>query len=438
MNKYINPKRDLWQEITSRPAMNITELFDTVRPIIDNIRQGGDKELLRYEEMFDKVQLNDLKVCKKEIEEAVGMLKSTPSGTALTNAINTAKANIQAFHEAQRFKEIEVTTMPGVCCWQRSVAIERVGLYIPGGTAPLFSTVLMLAIPAMIAGCKEIILCTPPQRDGNVNAAILYAAQLCGVTSIYKVGGAQAIAAMAAGTESIPRVDKIFGPGNRYVMAAKQWVSLQGVAIDMPAGPSEVEVIADDTCNAQFVAADLLSQAEHGPDSQVVLVCTSESVALDIMDELTLQLERLPRKDVAEKALTGSRLVIFDSAQQVNDIIDFTNAYAPEHLIIATENCNAIADSIISAGSIFLGNYACESAGDYASGTNHTLPTMGYARAYSGLSLDSFCRKMTLQELTRDGVTAIGKSVVTMAEAEGLEAHANAMRVRLNAIKNGE
>lgn len=434
MNKYYNPERTTWTSITQRPSIDITELFEIVRPIVNAVSNDGDKALLDYEEKFDKVRLQSLEVTEEELQNATRAVQDD----ALQDAIRIAKENITRFHEAQRFLSIEVETRPGVRCWQKSVAIERVGLYVPGGSAPLFSTVLMLAIPAMIAGCKEVILCSPPDSKGEINPVILYTAQLCGVKRIFKLGGAQAIAAMARGTESIPRVDKIFGPGNRFVMAAKQLVSLQGVAIDMPAGPSEVEVIADDTCIPSFVAADLLSQAEHGPDSQVVLVCTNSDIAEAVESEIARQLQALPRKEVAEKSLEGSRIIIFDGTESTKQIIDFTNAYGPEHLIIATANAHDIANNISAAGSIFLGNYACESAGDYASGTNHTLPTMGYARAYSGLSLDSFCRKMTLQELTREGIASLGESVVTMAEAEGLEAHANAMRVRMNAIKNGE
>lgn len=430
MNKYYNPERTTWTSITQRPSIDITELFEIVRPIINAVSNDGDKALLDYEEKFDKVRLQSLEVTEEELQNATRAVQDD----ALLDAIRIAKDNITRFHEAQRFQSLEVETRPGVRCWQKSVAIERVGLYVPGGSAPLFSTVLMLAIPAMIAGCKEVILCSPPDSKGEINPVILYTAQLCGVKRIFKLGGAQAIAAMARGTESIPRVDKIFGPGNRFVMAAKQLVSLQGVAIDMPAGPSEVEVIADNTCNAQFVAADLLSQAEHGPDSQVVLVCTNADIAKAVESEIARQLQALPRKEVAEKSLEGSRIIIFDAADSTKQIIDFTNAYGPEHLIIATANAHDIANNISAAGSIFLGTYACESAGDYASGTNHTLPTMGYARAYSGLSLDSFCRKMTLQEIDADGIRQIGQCVVKMAEAEGLEGHANAMRLRINSL----
>lgn len=352
-------------------------------------------------------------------------------GEKLKRAIRQAYDNIRRFHVAQRFVPIRVQTSPGVACEQRAVPIERVGLYIPGGSAPLFSTVLMLAIPARIAGCREIVVCTPPCRDGSVHPAILFSASLCGVCSVFKIGGAQAVAAMACGTESVPRVDKIFGPGNAYVMAAKQWVSLQGVAIDMPAGPSEVEVIADETSVPEFVAADLLSQAEHGTDSQVMLLATSRAVAEAVVQSLSEQLWALPRRKQAEKALERSRILVMSSEE---DIVDFTNLYAPEHLIIATSHPRSIADRITTAGSIFLGNFSCESAGDYASGTNHTLPTLGYARAYSGLSLDSFQRKMTLQELTEEGIRSIGNTVALMADAEGLEAHAAAMRLRIKAV----
>lgn len=430
MKKYINPARELWDEITLRPAIDTTRLFDIVKPIIEDVRENGDEALFRYEEKFDNATLSSLIVTEEEMEEAEREILSKANGKQLIEAMNVAKANIEMFHAAQKFQQIEVTTQKGVRCWQRAVPIERVGLYVPGGSAPLFSTVLMLAIPAQLAGCKEIVLCTPPQKDGKVNSYVLYAAKLCGVSTIIKAGGSQAIAAMAYGTASVPRVDKIFGPGNSFVMAAKLWVSLQGVAIDMPAGPSEVQVIADKSCNPSYVAADLLSQAEHGPDSQVVLVCTDEDIADEVSKEIDIQLEKLPRRSIAEKALAGSRIVIFNGNDAARNIIDFTNAYGPEHLIIATTDAHAIADNIFAAGSIFLGNYACESAGDYASGTNHTLPTMGCARAYSGLSLDSFCRKMTLQELTSEGIESIGKYVEIMAEAEGLEAHANAMRIR--------
>ena len=343
-----------------------------------------------------------------------------------------AHYNIQAFHESQKFKGKKVETQPGVVCWQKSVAIEKVGLYIPGGTAPLFSTVLMLATPAKIAGCKEIVLCTPPGRDGKVNPAILVAARIAGVSKIFKAGGVQAIGAMAYGTESVPKVYKIFGPGNQYVMAAKQQVSLHDVAIDMPAGPSEVCVIADQHANIEFVAADLLSQAEHGIDSQVFLITTSEQVILDVQAEVNRQLDLLPRKEMAAKSLDNSRLVLVKNMQEA---IDLSNAYAPEHLILQVKNYTKLASQVVNAGSVFLGEYACESAGDYASGTNHTLPTHGYATAYSGVNLDSYCRKITFQHLSEDGIRSIGHAVELMAEAEQLDAHKNAMTVRINSLK---
>lgn len=422
------PQKEKWNGLCARPTMDLIQLFNTVRPIVDAVRSRGDEALREFEARFDHAELSDLRVSSEEIDVAKETL-----APQLKDAITQAKDNIARFHEAQRFQPISLTTAAGVYCEQRSVPIERVGLYIPGGSAPLFSTVLMLAVPAQIAGCKEIVLCTPPSSNGTIHPAILFAAQLCGVKQIFKLGGGQAIAAMACGTESVPKVDKIFGPGNQYVMATKQWVSLHGVAIDMPAGPSEVEVIADESCNPSFVAADLLSQAEHGPDSQVILITDSEKLAQEIQKEVSRQLALLPRQNIAEKALANSNTIVFTSRE---DIIAFTNQYAPEHLIIATKDYRTIANGITNAGSVFLGNYSCESAGDYASGTNHTLPTLGYARSYSGLSLDSFQRKMTLQELTEDGIRSIGKTVVTMAEAEQLEAHANAMRIRLDSLQN--
>ena len=378
----------------------------------------------KYEEMFDHVRLDSLAVSENEIEEA---WNSVP--TELRQAIELAHANISSFHEAQHFNGVKVETAPGVTCWQKSVPIEKVGLYIPGGTAPLFSTVLMLATPARIAGCREIVLCTPPDRNGNVNPAILVAARVAGVSKIFKTGGVQAIGAMAYGTESVPKVYKIFGPGNQYVMAAKQQVSLHDAAIDMPAGPSEVCVVADNSCDAAFVAADLLSQAEHGIDSQVLLISTSEEFIQKVEREIESQLALLPRKDMAAKALENSKFVL---VADDDEAMDLANTYAPEHLILPSDNFDTLAAKVINAGSVFLGRYACESAGDYASGTNHTLPTHGYALAYNGVNLDSYNRKITFQHLTREGVQSIGKAVVVMAENELLEAHANAMRVRMN------
>jgi histidinol dehydrogenase len=392
-----------------------------------DVKRRGDDAVKGYELKFDHVDLPDLAVSEAEMNEAEKLVS-----TELKAAIMIAHHNIQAFHETQKFRGKKIETQPGVTCWQKSIAIEKVGLYIPGGTAPLFSTVLMLATPAKIAGCQEIVLCTPPGRDGKVNPAILVAARIAGVSKIFKAGGVQAIGAMAYGTASIPKVYKIFGPGNQYVMAAKQQVSLHDVAIDMPAGPSEVCVIADEEANIKFIAADLLSQAEHGGDSQVLLITDSKQLVLDVQAELNRQLQKLPRKEIAAKALDNSRLVLVKDLQEA---IDLSNAYAPEHLIIQTKNYDKLAAKVINAGSVFLGEYACESAGDYASGTNHTLPTHGYATAYSGVNLDSYCRKVTFQHLTADGIHSIGHAVELMAAAEQLDAHKNAMTVRLKAVK---
>lgn len=420
------PEKASWDALLKRPSFDVTQLFATVGAVVEQVRTRGDAALRDYELQFDKVSLDLFLVSDEEFYEAAGLV-----GAPLKEAIRLAKANIERFHRAQAFSTIRVETAPGVVCEQKSVPIERVGLYVPGGTAPLFSTVLMLATPAQIAGCKEVILCTPPARDGRINPAILYAARLAGVQKVYKLGGSQAIAAMACGTESVPRVDKIFGPGNQYVTAAKQLVSLTDVAIDMPAGPSEVEVLADKSAYAAFVAADLLSQAEHGADSQVVLVSTDEDLLVRVQDEMEQQLSALPRRDIAEKALAHSVLIL---VHDMDEAVDLTNRYAPEHLVVATERYRDVAARITHAGSVFLGPYSCESAGDYASGTNHTLPTKGYARAYSGLCLDSFMRKMTLQELTPEGVRSIGPAVVAMAGAEQLEAHKRAMEIRLNQV----
>ena len=381
------PDRSQWNEILKRPVLETENLFDTVRNIINRVRAGGDRVVMEYEDVFDKAELTSLAVTSAEIEEAE---KEVP--IELKAAIYLAKRNIETFHSAQRFEGKKVDTMEGVTCWQKAVAIEKVGLYIPGGTAPLFSTVLMLAIPAKIAGCKEIVLCTPPDKNGKVHPAILFAARLAGVSKIFKVGGVQAIAAMAYGTESIPKVYKIFGPGNQYVTAAKQLVSLRDVAIDMPAGPSEVEVLADESANPVFVAADLLSQAEHGVDSQAMLVTTSEKLQTEVVYEVERQLGYLTRRDIAEKSLANSKLIL---VKDMEEALELTNAYAPEHLIIETKDYMEVAGQIVNAGSVFLGAFSPESAGDYASGTNHTLPTNGYAKAYSGVSLDSFIRKIT-------------------------------------------
>lgn len=422
-----NPRIDTWKEILQRPVIETGALFGTVSKVLDDVRLNGDEALRRYELEFDHVSLEKLNVEDGEFYEAVNYIPED-----LKKAIDVAYSNIHKFHSAQRFEEIKVETSPGVTCIQRSVPISKVGLYIPGGTAPLFSTVLMLAIPAKIAGCSEIVLCSPPDRNGKINSYILYAARIAGVTNVYKVGGAQAVAAMAYGTESVPKVDKIFGPGNQYVVAAKQLVSLSDVAIDMPAGPSEVEVLTDESSNPSFVAADLLSQAEHGADSQVLLVSTDRNMIDKVVVELEKQLEELPRKEIAAKSISHSQAIYVDNMETA---ISITNEYAPEHLILSVKNYNDIASKITNAGSVFLGQYACESAGDYASGTNHTLPTKAYAKAYSGLCLDSFMRKMTLQELTPQGIKSIGHAVELMAGAEGLDAHKNAMTLRLNSIK---
>ena len=421
------PDRSQWDEILKRPVLNTESLFDTVRDIINRVRVGGDRTVMEYEAMFDKAELTSLAVTLEDIEDAH---KAGP--IELKAAIYLAKRNIEAFHAAQRFEGKKVDTMEGVTCWQKAVAIEKVGLYIPGGTAPLFSTVLMLAIPAKIAGCKEIVLCTPPDKNGKVHPAILFAAHLAGVSKIFKAGGVQAIASMAYGTESIPKVYKIFGPGNQYVTAAKQLVSLRDVAIDMPAGPSEVEVLADESANPVFVAADLLSQAEHGVDSQAVLITTSEKLQTEVVYEVERQLGYLNRRDIAEKSLANSKLIL---VKDMDEALELTNAYAPEHLIIETKNYMEVSGRIINAGSVFLGAFSPESAGDYASGTNHTLPTNGYAKAYSGVSLDSFIRKITFQEILPDGMAAIGPAIEVMAANEHLDAHKNAVTVRLKEIR---
>ena len=424
-----NPDKSQWQEILKRPVMNTENLFDTVRSVIDRVKEEGDRAVLDYEEKFDKVVLASLAVSEEEQQEAENLVSED-----LKAAIRLAKQNIETFHAAQRFEGKKVQTQPGVTCWQKAVAIEKVGLYIPGGTAPLFSTVLMLAVPARIAGCKEIVLCTPPGRDGKVHPAVLFAAKVAGVNRIFKAGGIQAIAAMAYGTESVPKVYKIFGPGNQYVTAAKQLESLRDVAIDMPAGPSEVEVLADETANPIFVAADLLSQAEHGVDSQAILITTSVELQQAVKVEVERQLALLPRKEIAEKSLANSKLIVVDSMAEA---IELTNAYAPEHLIIETEDYLSVAERIVNAGSVFLGSLTPESAGDYASGTNHTLPTNGYAKAYSGVSLDSFIRKITFQEIKPEGLNIIGPAIELMAANEQLDAHKNAVSVRLGQLENG-
>jgi histidinol dehydrogenase len=425
INRYIFPEKSKWNALQQRPEADYTVLFDTVQKVLREVQLNGDNAVRKFGEQFDKVIIDELQVSENEIDNAEELLSDD-----LKQAILTAKGNIEKFHAAQRFESEPVETMPGVICRQKAVAIEKVGLYIPGGTAPLFSTVLMLAVPAQIAGCKEIALCTPPNREGKINPAILFAAKTAGVNKIFKIGGVQAIAAMAYGTETVPKVYKIFGPGNQYVTAAKQWVSLKDVAIDMPAGPSEVEIIADENANPKFIASDFLSQAEHGADSQSILLTDSEIIAGEVMEEINRQLIGLPRRELTEKSLKNSRIIVL--ANQ-DEMIDFTNEYAPEHLIIQTRNYTEISRKITNAGSVFLGAYTPESAGDYASGTNHTLPTKGYAKMYSGVNLDSFIRKITFQEITKDGLRNLGKTIEIMAENEQLDAHKNAVSIRLEA-----
>lgn len=420
------PRKEEWNQLVERPHLDVSQLNATVENVLKDVRQNGDKAVMAYEEKFDHATLSSLAVTETEIDEALTMVSEE-----LLDALKIAHHNISKFHESQKFEGDKVETCKGVSCWQKSVPIEKVGLYIPGGTAPLFSTVLMLATPAKIAGCREIVLCTPPNREGRVNPAILAAARIAGVSRIFKAGGVQAIGAMAYGTESVPKVFKIFGPGNQYVMAAKQQVSLHDVAIDMPAGPSEVCVIADETSHPDFVAADLLSQAEHGIDSQVFLITTSEEMLQKVQQEIHRQVELLPRKDIAMKSLDNSELVLVHDKQEA---MELCNLYAPEHLVISTDDNAQLAEQVINAGSVFLGHYACESAGDYASGTNHTLPTHGYAVAYNGVNLDSYCRKVTFQHLTEEGIRSIGRAVEVMAENEQLQAHRNAMTVRIQSL----
>ena len=427
MKKILYPNKADWAEMLRRPMQNVSTFFENVSTILKNVKANGDAAVLEYEEQFDKVKLTSLAVTEEEMKEAEAQVP-----IELKVAILLAQRNIYTFHKKQKFEGKKVETMEGVTCWQKAVGIEKVGLYIPGGTAPLFSTVLMLAVPAKIAGCKEIVLCTPPDKEGKINPAILYAAQVSGVSKIFKAGGVQAIGAMAYGTESVPKVYKIFGPGNQYVMAAKQQVAMHDVAIDMPAGPSEVMVIADETSNPAFVAADLLSQAEHGVDSQVVLVTTSEKFLGEVEYEVQHQLSRLPRWQIAEKSLENSKLIL---VKDMDEAIEMANEYAPEHLIIETKDYMDLAEKVVNAGSVFLGGYTPESAGDYASGTNHTLPTNGYAKAYSGVSLDSFIRKITFQEINREGIQNIGPAIEVMASNEHLDAHKNAVSVRLNSLK---
>lgn len=421
------PAREDWPSLLRRPEMDVRALFDKVQSIIDRVRSEGDRAVLEYEEAFDKVKLTSLQVTEKEIEEAE---KQVP--IELKAAIMLAQRNITTFHERQTYKGFSVETMEGVTCWRKAKPIEKVGLYVPGGTAPLFSTVLMLAVPARIAGCREIVLCTPPDKNGNVHPAILYAARLAGVSKIFKAGGVQAVASMAYGTESVPKVYKIAGPGNQYVTAAKQLVSLRDVAIDMPAGPSEVEVLADAGANPGFVAADLISQAEHGVDSQSVLITDSEALIGKVVDEVERQLSRLPRRNIAEKSLQNSKIILVHNLEEA---LEMTNEYAPEHLIIQTENYKELSEGVCNAGSVFLGPLTPESAGDYASGTNHTLPTNGYAKAYSGVSVDSFLKKITYQEITPGGILQIGPAIEVMAASEHLDGHKNAVTLRLNEVR---
>ncbi len=423
MKIFINPSKEEWPEIIQRPQINDVELKRIVGDILTDVKNNGDAAIKKYCLQFDNVALQDLKITENEISEAVSFIDE-----GLKNAIQLAKANIEKFHLSQREEIKKIETYKGVLCWRKSVAVERVGLYIPGGTAPLFSTLLMLGIPAVLAGCKEIIVCTPPGADGKVNPVILYVAQLLGLKNIYKVGGVQAIGAMAYGSESISKVYKIFGPGNQYVTCAKQMVNMEGVAIDMPAGPSEVAVYADESCNPSYVAADLLSQAEHGVDSQVLLVATSGIIVTKVQNEIDSQIKVLARKKIAEKALHNSRFLVM---KNIDDSFELLNEYATEHLIIASENADLLSQKVINAGSVFLGHYSPESVGDYASGTNHTLPTNGYAKAYSGVSLDSFLKKITFQSLSKKGLKNLGKAVELMAEAEGFDAHKNAISIRL-------
>ena len=423
MNIIIHPPHNEWSALLQRPAMDHSMLEAAVLEVLNNVKQNGDKALVEFTQRFDGVLLKNIKVSDVEIAAAEQELT-----TELKAAIAQAKENIERFHAAQVQPVVKVETMPGVQCWRKSIGIEKVGLYIPGGSAPLFSTVLMLGIPAVLAGCREIILCTPPGKDGNIHPAVLYAAKVAGITQVYKAGGAQAIAAMAYGTETVPAVFKIFGPGNQYVTCAKQLIQRDGIAIDMPAGPSEVCVLADETANAAYVAADLLSQAEHGPDSQVLLVSTTVQIAEQVIREVNLQLNDLQRKSIAIKALENSKAIIVEN---INEAMELINTYAPEHLIISCANDEAVAELVVNAGSVFLGNYSPESVGDYASGANHTLPTNGYAKAFSGVSVDSFVKKITYQKLSSQGLKNIASAVISMAEAEGLQAHANAVRKRI-------
>jgi histidinol dehydrogenase len=428
MQVFVAPNKQTWDDLLKRPSFDAASLLPKVQAILDEVAKEGDKALKKYSLEFDQVTLDSIAIDPSLVQAAEQSLTST-----LKSAIQSAKVNIEIFHQAQLKKEEKIETMPGVWCWRKSVGIEKVGIYIPGGTAPLFSTVLMLGIPAKLAGCKEVILCTPPKKDGHIDPAIIYAASLVGIQQIFTIGGVQAIAAMAYGTETVPKVYKIFGPGNQYVTAAKQLIQQQGVAIDMPAGPSEVCVYADETAVPAFVAADLLSQAEHGVDSQVLLVTSSSEVIEQVQLEIEKQLADLPRATLATQALANSKGVVMATRDEAIQLI---NAYAPEHLILSVENALVVAEKIINAGSVFIGNYAPESVGDYASGTNHTLPTNGHAKAYSGVSVDSFVKKITFQQLTEMGLKNIAQTVIQMAEAEQLEAHAKAVAIRVQEIES--
>jgi histidinol dehydrogenase len=429
MKQYINPSSKEWTHLLERPNASSSDLEVLIAEVFEQVKVKGDKAIKEYTQKFDKVSIKHLSVTKIEIQ-----LAENNVADKLKEAIQRAKQNIEVFHSAQKTPEIRIETEPGVNCWQEKKAIEKVGLYIPGGSAPLFSTILMLAIPAKIAGCNEIILCTPPDNSGNIPAVVLYTANLCGITSIFRVGGIQAIAGMTFGTESIPSVYKIFGPGNQYVTAAKQWATRFNVSIDMPAGPSELLVVADDSADPDFIAADLLSQAEHGPDSQVILVTTDAEILNKVTIAVKNQLERIPRKAIAEIALTNSKMICFSND---NNAIRFINDYGPEHYIICVKNEDIYVSGIRNAGSVFIGNYTPESAGDYASGTNHTLPTNGYSKQYSGVNLDSFLKAITFQRITKEGIQSLGNTIELMAAAEGLEAHKNAVRIRLNKLANG-
>jgi len=428
MESYLNPSVSDWSSLTERPTASYDSLEPLVATVFDEVRDKGDQAIIDYTSQFDGIQQHEFTVSEEALNAASNFVPDD-----LKSAIQNAKSNIESFHNAQRTETVRVTTQPGVDCWQEKKPIEKVGLYIPGGSAPLFSTILMLAIPAQIAGCKEIVLCSPPSKDGTLPAVVLYTSQLCGVKKVYKIGGIQAIAAMALGTQTITKVHKIFGPGNQYVTVAKQWATRQHVAIDMPAGPSELLVAADASARADFIAADLLSQAEHGKDSQVLFVTTHKPLLDEVNKAIEAQLKELPRREIAEAALTNSKAIYFENEAIA---IDFINAYGPEHYIICVENETLYLDGIVNAGSVFVGNYTPESAGDYASGTNHTLPTNGYTKQYSGVNLDSFRKAITFQKISKEGIQSLGQTIELMAEAEGLDAHKNAVSIRLNALKD--